>query len=74
MTVLWTTSLGGSIAQGPGCWSNGEWKIPGVSPRGIRDWQMGVQVLKELRRRGPNLTRVQGAREGFLEETMEQLS
>lgn len=35
---------------------------------------MGVEAMKEHRRRGPNLARVQRARENFLEESMRQLS
>lgn len=48
-------------------------EMPGVSLRGMRAWWTGVQAMKELTR-GPNLARVQGAREGFPEETMGQLS
>lgn len=48
-------------------------EMPGVSLGGMKAWWMGVQAMKELTR-GPNLARVQGAREGFLEETMGQLS
>lgn len=44
-------------------------EMPGVSLGGIRAWWMGEQALKEFTR-GPNLARVQGAREGFLKEAM----
>ena len=64
----------GSTAWDPGYWSNGEQKIPEVSPRGMRALWMRVQAMKELRRRDPNSAWVQGAREGFLKEEMGWLS
>lgn len=47
-SALWTTGPGGSTAQDLGCWSRGEWKIPGVSLRDIRTWWMGVKAIKEF--------------------------